>query len=87
MRNSEPNPSCPVGFGIRPTPRQGYDGVEDTMRKRLAGTTIADVLRDVRAQERAQRSSRPRQAPRRPDCYDPGCHRKGFNQSLESGPS
>ncbi|MFC5201581.1 MULTISPECIES: Rrf2 family transcriptional regulator [Streptomyces] len=54
MHNSEPNQSCPVGFGIRPTLRHVYDGVEDTMRKQLAGTTIADVLRDVLAQERAK---------------------------------
>jgi DNA-binding IscR family transcriptional regulator len=53
MHNALPNQSCPVGFGIQPVLRHVYDGLEDTMRKQLARTTIADVLRDVLAQQGA----------------------------------
>ncbi|MFI9572288.1 Rrf2 family transcriptional regulator [Microbispora rosea] len=52
MHNAQPNQSCLVGSGIQPTLRQVYDGLEDAMRKQLAGTTIADVLRDVLARQR-----------------------------------
>ncbi|MEV4969394.1 Rrf2 family transcriptional regulator [Streptomyces scopuliridis] len=49
MHRSEPNLDCPVGFGIRPTMRSVYDGIDVVLRDELARTTLADVLRDVLA--------------------------------------
>jgi Rrf2 family protein len=47
MHHSEPNLECPVGRGIRPALAQVYDAVELTVRRELARTSIADVLRDT----------------------------------------
>jgi Rrf2 family protein len=52
MHRTPPNESCPVGFGIRPALQHVYDGLEDRLQQELAGTSIADVLRDVLAQQR-----------------------------------
>lgn len=46
LHHAEPNPECPVGHGIRPALTGVYDRVERAMRRELAETTIADVLRD-----------------------------------------
>ncbi|MEU9831953.1 Rrf2 family transcriptional regulator [Streptosporangium sp. NPDC048047] len=53
MHHTPPNTSCPVGFGIRPTLRRVYGRLDDVMRQELATTTIADVLRDVLAEQRS----------------------------------
>jgi DNA-binding IscR family transcriptional regulator len=45
MHRSEPNLECPVGRGIRPALDSVYGAVELTMRRELARTSIADVLR------------------------------------------
>jgi DNA-binding IscR family transcriptional regulator len=44
LHHTEPNQACPVGRGIRPALGQVYDGVEQVVRRQLAGTTVADVL-------------------------------------------
>ncbi|MFH9826439.1 Rrf2 family transcriptional regulator [Streptomyces bobili] len=50
--HTPPNPECPVGFGIRPTLHVVYERLDESVRRELASTTIADVLRDVLAQQR-----------------------------------
>ncbi|MGC5007794.1 MULTISPECIES: Rrf2 family transcriptional regulator [unclassified Streptomyces] len=52
MHHTPPNPDCPIGFGIRPALQQVYSGLEEQMQQELARTTIADMLRDVLAQQR-----------------------------------
>lgn len=47
MHHTPPNADCPVGFGIRPALQVVYSELEEQIRKGLARTTIADVLRDV----------------------------------------
>ena len=42
-----PDPECVVGHGIAPAMTSVYDGIEATLRKELARTTLEDVLRDV----------------------------------------
>ncbi|WP_046507670.1 Rrf2 family transcriptional regulator [Streptomyces odonnellii] len=49
MHRATPDQDCPVGFGIRPTMRGIYAGIEETVRGELARTTVADVLRGVLA--------------------------------------
>ncbi|MFK4222043.1 Rrf2 family transcriptional regulator [Streptomyces sp. NPDC019890] len=49
MHRATPNQECPVGYGIRPAMQNIYDGIEDTVRRELARTTLTDVLRDVLA--------------------------------------
>lgn len=46
LHHSEPNLECPVGRGIRPALSGVYGQVERAMRRELAGTSIADVLRE-----------------------------------------
>ena len=47
MHRTEPNLECPVGRGIRPALDQVYGGVEQTLRRELRRTSIADVLRET----------------------------------------
>ncbi|WP_443071558.1 hypothetical protein [Streptomyces sp. WMMC940] len=47
LHHTEPNPECPVGRGIRPALSGVYDRVELVMRRELADTSIADVLRET----------------------------------------
>ncbi|MFJ1581143.1 Rrf2 family transcriptional regulator [Streptomyces sp. NPDC088182] len=47
MHRAEPNLDCPVGFGIRPTMQDVYDGIDVVLRDELARTTLADVLQNV----------------------------------------
>lgn len=47
LHHTEPNPECPVGRGIRPVLGAVYRGVDDALRRELARTSIADVLRDT----------------------------------------
>ncbi|MFE5740145.1 Rrf2 family transcriptional regulator [Streptomyces celluloflavus] len=47
LHRSVPDPECVVGHGIAPAMTAVYDGIEATLRKELAGTTLEDVLRDV----------------------------------------
>ncbi|MFJ8726421.1 Rrf2 family transcriptional regulator [Streptomyces sp. NPDC093269] len=51
MHRTPPKADCPVGFGIRPALQQVYSGLEQQMQQYLTGTTIADLLRDVLAQQ------------------------------------
>jgi Rrf2 family protein len=44
MHHTEPNLECPVGRGIRPALGHVYRGVEQTLRRELGRTSIADVL-------------------------------------------
>ncbi|MDX3077801.1 Rrf2 family transcriptional regulator [Streptomyces sp. NPDC088354] len=54
MHHTPPNADCPVGFGIRPALQQVYSSLEQQMRQQLARTTIADMLRDVLAEQGAK---------------------------------
>ncbi|MGW5369012.1 Rrf2 family transcriptional regulator [Streptomyces sp. NPDC004009] len=47
LHRTEPNMECPVGRGIRPALSGIYDRVESAMRRELADTSIADVLRET----------------------------------------
>jgi Rrf2 family protein len=47
MHRTEPNLECPVGHGIRPALGQVYSEIERTLRRDLARTSIADVLRST----------------------------------------
>ncbi|WP_433324551.1 Rrf2 family transcriptional regulator [Spirillospora sp. CA-294931] len=47
LHSAEPNQGCPIGRGIRPTLGRVYADVEDAMRRRLAVTTVEDVLNDT----------------------------------------
>ena len=49
LHRATPDQGCVVGFGIRPAMQGVYDRTEATLREELAGTTLADVLRDVLA--------------------------------------
>jgi Rrf2 family protein len=49
LHHTEPNLECPVGYGIRPALGQLYDGIDETLRRELATTSIADVLRSTLA--------------------------------------
>jgi Rrf2 family protein len=47
MHRSVPNQECPVGRGIRPVLGRVYDTVEETLRRQLRRTTVADVLDEI----------------------------------------
>lgn len=47
LHPSTPDPECVVGHGIAPALTIVYNGIEATLRKELAGTSLEDVLRDV----------------------------------------
>jgi Rrf2 family protein len=47
LHRGEPNLECPVGRGIRPALGQVYGAVEHALRRELARTSVADVLRDT----------------------------------------
>jgi Rrf2 family protein len=49
LHHAEPNLECPVGRGIRPALSEVYSRVELAMRRELAETSIADVLRETLA--------------------------------------
>ncbi|GAA1551729.1 Rrf2 family transcriptional regulator [Kribbella sancticallisti] len=49
----DPNPECTVGGGIRPVLESVYDGVRDVMAQQLRATTIADVLEEILANDKA----------------------------------
>jgi Rrf2 family protein len=44
-----PNPDCPVGCNIQTTLAPTLDAAEEAMAKSLAKTTVADVVKSVRA--------------------------------------
>lgn len=52
LHRTAPNEDCPVGFGIRPALDSIYTRLDDTVRDELAAVSIADVLRDIRAERR-----------------------------------
>jgi Rrf2 family protein len=47
LHHTEPNLECPVGRGIRPALRTVYGSIEQTVRRELGHTSIADVLRET----------------------------------------
>jgi len=47
LHHTEPNLECPVGRGIRPALSQVYGAIEDTVRRELAGVSVADVLHET----------------------------------------
>jgi DNA-binding IscR family transcriptional regulator len=47
MHRGEPNLECPVGRGIRPALGRVYGEIEQALRRELARTSVADVLRDT----------------------------------------
>ncbi|HEV7708670.1 MAG TPA: Rrf2 family transcriptional regulator [Asanoa sp.] len=52
MHRATPDQECVIGYGIQPAMQGIYDGVEQTLRRELAGVTLEDVLRDVLAAPR-----------------------------------
>ena len=52
LHPSKPSQRCPIGRGIGPTLSRVYDSISEDVRKRLADTTIADVLEETLAQQR-----------------------------------
>ncbi len=44
LHHTEPNLQCPVGYGIRPALDEIYGGIDASLRRELARTTIAAVL-------------------------------------------
>ena len=47
LHHTEPNLECPVGRGIRPALSGVYGAIEQTVRRELGRTSIADVLRET----------------------------------------
>jgi Rrf2 family protein len=47
MHRTKPNLECPVGHGIRPALGQVYNEIDQTLRRELTRTSIADVLRST----------------------------------------
>ncbi|SHL60787.1 transcriptional regulator, BadM/Rrf2 family [Bradyrhizobium lablabi] len=47
MHHSTPNQTCPVGRGIQPTLKDVYGGLERSLRRDLAKTTVAQVLAET----------------------------------------
>ena len=47
MHHTEPNLQCPVGRGIQPALGAVYGAIEQTVRRELGRTSIADVLRET----------------------------------------
>ena len=47
MHRNEPSAICPVARGIRPALAPVYARVDDAVRRELAGTSLADVLREA----------------------------------------
>jgi DNA-binding IscR family transcriptional regulator len=47
LHHTEPNLQCPVGRGIRPALTAVYDAADAALRRELARTSIADVLRET----------------------------------------
>jgi Rrf2 family protein len=43
----EPNPECPVGFGIRPVLSEVYADADAAVRRTLRRRTVADVLDEL----------------------------------------
>ncbi|MEU2071588.1 transcriptional regulator, partial [Streptomyces anulatus] len=52
MHRTTPDQECVVGYGIQPTMRSIYEGIEGTLRRELARVTLENVLRDVLAAPR-----------------------------------
>jgi len=46
--HSRPNPRCPVGGSIGPTLGKVFGEAQRAMESRLAGTTMADIVRELR---------------------------------------
>ena len=49
MHHTTPNLECPVGHGIRPALGQVYNEIDQTLRRELTRTSIADVLHSTLA--------------------------------------
>ncbi|MEO3827741.1 Rrf2 family transcriptional regulator [Actinomadura sp. B10D3] len=47
LHSTLPNQECPVGRGIQPALRRVYGDVDEAVRRRLAGTSIEDVLAET----------------------------------------
>jgi len=51
LHPQEPNPACPVGRTIQSALQPTLDAAEDSLLESLGRTTMADILRRVRATE------------------------------------
>jgi Rrf2 family protein len=47
MHRNEPSANCPIARGIRPALAPVYARVDDAVRRELAATSLADVLRNT----------------------------------------
>jgi hypothetical protein len=59
MHRAAPDDGCVVGHGIQPAMRNVYAGIEETLKRELAGVSLEDVLRDVLAAPREDRPQQP----------------------------
>jgi DNA-binding IscR family transcriptional regulator len=52
-----PNPACPVGAGIQATLERAFGEAQRAMEDRLAGMTLAEIVRDLRAEAATRRAA------------------------------
>ena len=54
MHNAQPNPQCPVGRNIQTVLEEATGAAQRALEAELAGRTVADVLRQLKAHERSE---------------------------------
>ncbi|GCF10337.1 Rrf2 family transcriptional regulator [Dictyobacter arantiisoli] len=59
LHHTPPNQCCIIGYGISPTLQEVYAHAQQALDQELAGTTIADILRDTIARQRQAREALP----------------------------
>ena len=52
-----PNPACPVGAGIQATLERAFGDAQRALEDRLAGMTLAEIVRDLRAEAATRRTA------------------------------
>ena len=58
MHQEEPNPNCPVGRNIQAVLDRATAAAQRALEETLAGRTLADVMAEVRAEDRETRPAR-----------------------------
>ena len=53
LHPSKPSQACPIGRGIGPVLSRVYESIDDSVREKLAATTIEEMLADTLASQRA----------------------------------
>jgi Rrf2 family protein len=57
LHHEKPNPKCPVGRNIQAVLERATDAAQNALEKELGERTLADVMAEVRAEERETRSA------------------------------